>query len=104
MNVEIRPNRISDYCTKISGCAVAEPGTPCPMWLSFLDTVMGNNQSLIDYLQRVCGYCLTGLIKEQVLFFLYGTGANGKGVFIKDLSGLERLSRPGRCRLADRQA
>jgi putative DNA primase/helicase len=58
------------------------------MWLGFLDTVMGKNQSLIDYLQRVCGYCLTGLIKEQVLFFLYGTGANGKGVFINTLRGI----------------
>ena len=82
------PNRREDYCTKIAGTAMAEPGTPCPIWLSFLNTVMAGDQSLIDYLQRVCGYCLTGLIKEHAMFFLYGTGANGKSVFINTLRGI----------------
>ena len=34
------------------------------------------------------GYCLTGLTSEQVLFFLYGTGANGKTVFINTIAGM----------------
>jgi putative DNA primase/helicase len=82
------PNRREDYCTKIAGTAMAEPGTSCPIWLSFLNTVMAEDQSLIDYLQRMCGYCLTGLIKEHAMFFLYGTGANGKSVFINTLRGV----------------
>ena len=49
---------------------------------------MGDKQELIDYLQRVCGYCLTGFIKEHALFFLYGTGANGKSVFINTIRGI----------------
>jgi hypothetical protein len=77
-----------DYCTKISGCAIAPKGTPCPIWLSFLVKVMGDNQELVDYLQRVCGYCLTGLITEHAMFFLYGTGANGKSVFINTVRGI----------------
>jgi putative DNA primase/helicase len=77
-----------DYCTKIGGCHMAPKGTPCPIWISFLNTVMGENQELIDYLQRVCGYCLTGLITEHAMFFLYGTGANGKSVFITTLRGI----------------
>jgi putative DNA primase/helicase len=85
---EIRPSRPEDYCTKIAGCRAADPGALCSMWLGFLDTVMGKDQNLLNYVQRVCGYCLTGLIKEQVLFFLYGTGANGKGVFINTLRGV----------------
>lgn len=39
-----------------------------------------------SYLQRVAGYCLTGSIREHALFFLYGTGANGKSVFLNVLS------------------
>ncbi|WP_182422013.1 phage/plasmid primase, P4 family [Aureimonas sp. ME7] len=31
-----------------------------------------------DYLRRVFGYMLTGLTGEQVIFFFYGIGANGK--------------------------
>jgi putative DNA primase/helicase len=59
-----------DYCTKIAGCELAPPGTPCPMWLSFLMIVMNKNKDPIDYLQRVCGYCMTGFTKEHVMFFL----------------------------------
>jgi putative DNA primase/helicase len=34
------------------------------------------------FLRRVCGYALTGITREHALFFLYGTGANGKSVFL----------------------
>jgi P4 family phage/plasmid primase-like protien len=37
-------------------------------------------------LQRVAGYCLTGVTSEHALFFLYGTGANGKSVFANTLT------------------
>jgi ABC-type ATPase involved in cell division len=43
---------------------------------------MNKNQALIDYLQRAIGYSLTGNVQEQVMFFLYGTGANGKSTFL----------------------
>jgi putative DNA primase/helicase len=49
---------------------------------------MGDDQDLIGCLQRVSGYCLTGSIKEHAMFFLYGTGANGKSVFIGVLRGI----------------
>lgn len=37
---------------------------------------------MIDFLQRSVGYSLTGDVGEQVLFFLHGSGANGKSTFI----------------------
>ena len=86
--MHIRPNDPSDYCTKITGTPIGEKGAKCPLWLAFLETAMAKEQELVDYLQRVCGYCLTGSTKEHVLFFLYGTGANGKGVFINTLRGI----------------
>jgi len=64
----------------------ATPEGECPQWLDFLKTITGDDQELIDYLQRVVGYCLTGLTTEHVLFFLYGTGANGKSVFLNVIS------------------
>ena len=84
----MRQNDPLDYCTKKTGAAPAERGAKYPLWLSFLSTAMGGDQALVDYLQRVCGYCLTGSIKEHALFFLYGTGGNGKGVFINTLRGI----------------
>jgi P4 family phage/plasmid primase-like protien len=78
-----RPALPDDYATKT--CAV-EAGGECPLWLAFLDRVTGGDKELQTYLQRVAGYCLTGVTSEHVLFFLYGTGANGKSVFLNTLT------------------
>jgi P4 family phage/plasmid primase-like protien len=53
----------------------------CPMWRSFLRTITGGDGDLEAYLARVAGYCLTGITSEHALFFLHGTGRNGKGTF-----------------------
>ena len=61
------------------------PATGCPRWLQFLDEVTGSDHGLQAYLARLAGYCLTGSIREQAFFFLYGSGANGKSVFLQVL-------------------
>lgn len=76
----------SDLCTKIT--AVVPDNRNCPLWRRFLDRVTAGNAELQSYLQRVAGYCLTGSTREHVLFFLYGTGANGKSVFINSLRAI----------------
>jgi putative DNA primase/helicase len=83
-----RPPRREDYCTKIAGTHVAEPGAPCPMWMAFLNRVTAGNDALIGFLQRYLGYCMTGDVHEHVLVFLYGTGANGKTVFTDTVAGI----------------
>ncbi len=82
---EARPHRPGDYMTHI---ATVDPAGDCPIWLGFLDRVCGSDRSLVDYLQRVYGYCLTGDTSEHAMFFMYGTGANGKSVFINTVSGI----------------
>jgi putative DNA primase/helicase len=82
-----REQRPEDYCTKAT-IVDANPDADCPLWKQFLLHIMGNDQTMVDYLQRVCGYCLTGLITEHVLFFCYGTGANGKSTFSGVLLGI----------------
>ncbi|MBP3040564.1 primase C-terminal domain-containing protein [Bacillaceae bacterium Marseille-Q3522] len=67
----------------------------CPTWIKFLESIMkdekGNvKQELIVFLQKAIGYTLTGDTSEQVTFFLWGTGRNGKSTFInivKDMLG-----------------
>ena len=49
---------------------------------AFLADVTGGDAELMAYLQLMVGYCLTGVTSEHALFFLYGTGANGKSVFV----------------------
>jgi putative DNA primase/helicase len=81
----LHPSRREDYLTKL---AVIGPGEGCPLWLEFLARVTGANTNLQSFLQRMIGYCLTGLTREQAIFFLYGSGANGKSVFLSSISGI----------------
>jgi putative DNA primase/helicase len=76
---DLRPHRPHDYMTMI---AKVGPRGDCPKWLAFLHRITGGDLALIAYLQRVAGYCLTGNTGEQAMFFAYGVGANGKGVFL----------------------
>lgn len=79
------PYDTNDYMTRMAGCAVAPPGTPHPLWSSFLDRITGGDQELVGFLQRYIGYCLTGITTDHVFVFAYGTGANGKGTFINTI-------------------
>ena len=57
----------------------------CPLWLRFLDETFGADVELIAYLQRYLGYALTGSVAEHVLLFGWGSGGNGKSVFLNTI-------------------
>ena len=73
--MQVRPHDPADYLTKITAVA---PGGDCPMWKAFLKTVTKDDDDLTGYLQRVCGYSLTGDTREHAMFFGYGTGEIGR--------------------------
>lgn len=78
----IRPGDRGAHMTKITAVA---PGGDCPTWLRFLDTATAGDTELIGFLQRMAGYALTGSTRDHALFFVYGTGGNGKGTFLNTL-------------------
>ncbi|MBR0703133.1 hypothetical protein JQ599_24745 [Bradyrhizobium diazoefficiens] len=82
---ERHPSRPNDYMTRMTSVA---PGGDCQLWRQFLKAVTRDDEALQSYLQRVAGYALTGLTREQAVFFLHGLGANGKTVFINAISGI----------------
>jgi putative DNA primase/helicase len=82
---EARPHKPEDYMTKTTAVG---PGGKCPMWMKFLETLTCEDKDIESYLKRVCGYCLTGDTSEEALFFLFGTGGNGKGVFLHTIAGI----------------
>ncbi len=53
-----------------------------PTWKKFLAEVQPE-KAMQDFLQRLSGYALTGEIREYVLPFHYGIGANRKGTFLE---------------------
>ena len=84
---EFRESRREDFVTKSLDCEYWS-GSSAPLWERFLDEVMSHDRDLIEYLQRIVGYCLTGDTSEQVLFFAHGSGANGKSVFLETIKAL----------------
>lgn len=65
-----------------------DPSATCPEWNTFLEIVTGSDQEIMTLLKRGIGVSLTADIRAQVLFFLYGTGCNGKSTFLAVLRRL----------------
>jgi putative DNA primase/helicase len=79
------PNERRRYMTKSTAVV---PGGDCPLWRRFLTEITGGDTGLQEFLQRISGYALTGDISEHALFFLYGAGGNGKGVYLNTFSAI----------------
>jgi putative DNA primase/helicase len=82
---DVRSPRRDEYGTKITAVGLGER---CPLWKQFLTWATGEDEALQKFLQRMCGYSLTGLTNEHALFFSYGTGGNGKGTFHNTINGI----------------
>ncbi len=57
----------------------------CELWPKFLHDIFREESELIRFVQKAVGYSLTGDTREQCLFLLYGSGANGKTTFLEIL-------------------
>jgi putative DNA primase/helicase len=83
----IQTPRRDDLISKTLGCAYVEDAK-CPQWETFLSEIFNKDEELIEYMQTVVGYCLTGLRTEKCFWYLYGEGSNGKSIFMNVLSAM----------------
>ncbi|EJV41779.1 phage/plasmid primase, P4 family [Bacillus toyonensis] len=88
----LKPHNMSFMMTKLSDVRYDKNAT-CPNWLNYLKTTIRDDNGetdyeLIDYLQKLVGYSLTGDTTEQGIYFLFGDGRNGKSVFINMIQKL----------------
>lgn len=81
------PHNPADRITRISPVAY-DPAAKCPRFERFLSEIMLGREELIIFLQRWFGYNLTGVMREQVSVFAYGTGANGKSTLYDLISAI----------------
>ena len=58
------------------------PDAPAPRWTRFLSEIMVERLELVEYLQVLLGYSITGSTDEAVLGVFHGSGANGKSVLL----------------------
>ena len=80
------PSR-TEYITKLAHVHF-DSSAECPAWTEFVERIFNGDKELIAYHQRLCGYCLTGLTREQFIFIAFGRGANGKTVFWETIGTL----------------
>ena len=55
-------------------------------FIKFLNEIFQYNQDVIDYVQKLFGYCLTGSTKEQKMWLFVGDGSNGKSLLLQIIS------------------
>lgn len=63
-----------------------ELGAEREVWERFIDETFQGDSNLIHWIQKAMGYTLTGHNNEEMLFFCYGDGGNGKSKFFEALS------------------
>lgn len=69
------PFKLTDEPQSATGDAYEPPQPPTPP----------EGMLVKDYLQRLAGWCLTGLIRTHAMPFFYGKGSNGKSTFLNVL-------------------
>lgn len=76
------PHDSSRLITKLAP-VVYDPTADCPQWRSTIATAMANDAELIEYQRRQLGMSLTGVVRDHVLPFWHGDGANGKSTIVE---------------------
>ena len=84
---EIREHRQEDLITRIANVDFDEKAD-CPVWRKFIMEIMNYNADLIHFIQNAAGWAITGDTSEQLMFILFGTGANGKSTFLNTIMNL----------------
>ncbi len=80
----LRPHQREDLITKLVPVEY-DATASCMAWEMFLADLFPDQPQVITFLQKAVGYSLTGDTRERCLFFLYGTGANGKTTFMRTI-------------------
>jgi len=73
------------YMTKSTHCTI-DTKNPPELFLKFMKETCVGKQDVMGYLKRALGYSITGSIKEQCYFAMFGDGNNGKSVLMNVMS------------------
>ncbi|MCP3966120.1 MAG: hypothetical protein GY718_07170, partial [Lentisphaerae bacterium] len=86
-NLKSRKGKPEDYLQRENVMPTNwNPQATCPRWERFMDEIFDYDKEMVDYMQRVLGYALTGICREHVLFILHGAyGFNGKSLMFETI-------------------
>ncbi len=80
-----RPGRPADYIRAAAPVQWAGLDAPAPRWEQFLLEIFAGDVELINFIQRLLGYAITGQVTEHILPIFWGQGRNGKGTLIETI-------------------
>ena len=80
-----RPGAPDDYIKTASPTEWKSINEPCPTWENFISEIFGNDVLLVEFVQRLLGYGITGLSVLHLFIILFGAGRNGKGTLLETL-------------------
>lgn len=80
---QLRPHDPGDLITQVTSTEY-DPSATSPLWTAFLDVALPDVE-VREYLQRLIGYSLLGVVTHHVFPILIGEGGNGKGTFYETI-------------------
>ena len=84
-------HRIEDLCTKLAPSPFGIELNPqyVEHWNRFLLDIMCGDESMVEFLQRACGYCLYPTNREECFFIFFGaTTRNGKSTLLESVKNV----------------
>jgi putative DNA primase/helicase len=81
----LRPGRQEDLLLKATPVEWTGIDAPCPEWEKALMEIFSGNEDLVEYIQRLFGYAITGLNVEHIFPVFHGQGRNGKTMIMETL-------------------
>jgi putative DNA primase/helicase len=83
----LRPHDPDDLITTLIPVDY-DPAARSELWERTLSQVFEGREETVRYFQRATGYSLTGDVRHECFFLLYGEGRNGKGTVVETLQHL----------------
>ena len=84
---DINPGNPRDYLSLASPIEFLGIDTPAPLWDKTLLEIFNGKVDMVDFLQRLFGYFMTGVIQEKIFPVLFGrSGFNGRSVIVEMIS------------------
>ena len=80
---ELRPGVPKDFIRLVTTVVYSGLITPAPVWEKFLWEIFNGDIELIDFMQRLFGYCMTATATEHKAPILWGQGRNGKTTLVE---------------------
>lgn len=81
-----RPGTPGDYLKTYAPTPWEGCDAPCFTWEACLESTFGGDGELVAFTSRLAGYAITGKTTEAVFPLLWGSGRNGKTVFLQALA------------------